>query len=161
MCWTVDMSTGELIAVIALVASIIGVVLLYLQIKQGSDAAKATLLLSINRDLNSYADAAILIEAGKGDDWFKPLDLHQKERILDYISYFEGIQLALERRLFTIREVNAFFAHRFLRVSGNPSLRKHLFADEHGYEEAFRPILALDATLRAYRERLISPPRGP
>jgi hypothetical protein len=147
------MNMTEVISGFALFGSFIGIGLLYFQIKQTADTTKVSLLFSINRDLNSYSDVATLIEIGKGDDWVEGLKDSQRERLLDYISYFEGIQLSMDRRLFKPRELDAFFSNRFFRLANNPSIRKHVFLNADRYDDAFRPIVALHASLSAYRMR--------
>ena len=147
------MTIGELIAAVALFGSLLGIVLLFLQIKQASGTATVSLLFSINRDLNSYADVANLVEANRDDEWVSALGKEKRERLLDYVSYFEGIQLSMERRLFSIEEVDAFFSNRFFRLTNNAGMRKQVFLNTQSYNDAFRPIFALHANLSAYRDR--------
>jgi hypothetical protein len=147
------MNSGELISLLTLAGSFLGIGILFVQIRQASIVAKTSLLFSINRDLNSYTDVASLIVAGVDDDWVNTLGSEQKERLLDYASYFEGIQLSMERRLFRVEEVDAFFSNRFFRMTNNTGMRKHVFSNFEAYDDAFRPIVALHQHLTAYRER--------
>lgn len=145
------MTTGEWISAFALAGSIAGIGLLYYQVKQSSDTAKVSLIISINRDLNSYADVAALIAANPINQWVDELELEKKERILDYVSYFEGIQLAMERGIFNIQEVDAYFANRFFRLANNPDIRRAIFLNSVEYQDAFRPIFSLHASLSSFR----------
>jgi hypothetical protein len=147
------MTAGEWISLLTLAGSVVGIGLLFLQVRQASDTAKVSLLFSINRDMNSYADVAALIEANPDGDWFNSLEVKQKERLLDYVSYFEGIQLSMARRLFSIEEVDAFFSNRFFRLANNPGIRRQVFLNAAEFADAFRPIFMLHENLSAYRVR--------
>lgn len=144
---------AEWISAFALLCSILGIGLLLIQIRRASDTAKISLLFAINRDLNAYADVAEMIESHHEGNWVRTLEIKKRERLLDYISYFEGIQLSLARHLFKIEEVNAFFANRFFRLANNISIREEVFLNKNLYSDAFQPIFILHASLSVYRDR--------
>jgi hypothetical protein len=145
---------GLIISGLALFGSFVAVVLLYIQLRQASGISKANLLFSVNRDLSSYQDIGALFQAEVGDDWVEHLNATTKERLLDYISYFEGIGLALSNGLLTVEEVDLFFSNRLFRVLDNPSVKKHILSNTLHYGDAFRPVYALLTILTKHRARV-------
>jgi hypothetical protein len=137
----------------ALLVSSIGVAVVWFQLRQASNSSKVSLLISINRDLNSYGDVAIQIQNGQADDWVSGLKAEEVERLLDYISYFEGIYLSYRRGLFSLREINDYFSGRFFRLAHNAGIQKSILSNAELYGGIFRPIFCLHAGLSAYRRR--------
>lgn len=153
------MSTSDNIAIASLCVAaatmcvtIVGLVLIWFQLRQATSSSKGSLLLSINRDLNQYIEVAVQIEEGIDEEWVSNLSTKDRERLLDYISYFEGIYLAHARGLFDLKEINDYFAGRFFRLTNNTGVQRYVFLNEEKYGDIFRPIFLLHQALTNYRK---------
>lgn len=146
------MTTSDKTAIASLLIGVVGLFVIWFQLRQSANSAKATLLMSVNRDLNAYLDVAVRIEQSAGEHWVTALAPQDKERLLDYISYFEGLYLSHRSGLFSMSDVNDYFAGRFFRVVNNVGVQKGVLLDSiHG--DIFRPVFCLHAELTKYRQR--------
>lgn len=133
---------------VAVVISAIGLIVVYLQLRQSANTATASLLISINRDLNGFSDVAIWLERGNPDE----LDAVLEERVLDYISYFEGLYISFQRKLFSIEEVNDYFGGRFLRLANHPEVQSRFLCNKTKYGDIFNPIFRMHAMIKDHRK---------
>jgi hypothetical protein len=145
--------TSEMLDAASLAIAIAGLGFIWFQLRQAANSSKASLLISINRDLNAYGDVAVKIEQGATKDWVEKLDGIDIERLLDYISYFEGLYLAHRRGLFSLREINDYFSGRFFRLANNTGVQTAMLLNRERYEDIFRPIFLLHKALLAYRSK--------
>ena len=139
------------IGLATLVVSIAAAGLIWFQLLQSTNSAKAALLISINRDLNSYSDVATRIEQEQWDAWVENLSAIERERLLDYISYFEGIYLAYRRGLFSLTEINDYFSGRFFRLTHNRGVQSAILLNDETYGDIFRPIFVMHSVLVNFR----------
>jgi hypothetical protein len=135
------------------IAAVIGLGFVLFQLRLSANSSKAMLLVSINKDLNGYTDVSVLIEEAASDRWVEQITTLQSERILDYISYLEGVYLSYRRGLFSAGEVNDHFAGRFFRIANDPGIQKTLLLNETKYGDRFRPIFQLHKALKSHRSR--------
>jgi hypothetical protein len=148
------MALNEAITTLGLVLSAVGLMLVFLQLRQSANSATSGLLITINRDLNSFSDIAIWLESGDPE---LGIDAIFQERILDYISYFEGLYISHNRGLFSLREVDEYFSGRFFRLANHPRIQKEFLCAEQKYQDIFKPIFKLHRSLSRYRKRRNSP----
>jgi len=146
-------SSATTIDVLTLLVSAIGLTIIWYQLRQSGSSAKATLILQINRDLNSYSDIGALLAAGSNLNLAEELNALQRERLLDYISYFEGIYISYQRGLFSLSEINDYFAGRFFRLCNNTGVQQSILLNSSDYSDIFRPIFKLHAALSSYRSQ--------
>lgn len=137
------------IPAIAVILSAVGLFVVFLQLRQSANTATASLLISINRDLNSFSDVAIWLEHNEPSE----LDAELEERVLDYISYFEGLFISFKRNLFSIEEVNDYFGGRFLRLTNHPEVQSRFLCNKDKYGDIFNPIFRMHAMIKDHRER--------
>jgi hypothetical protein len=147
------MSHEHILSLFTLAVSAIGICIIWYQLEQSANATKSTLLVQINRDLNSYSDIAILLDSAEPGELVGKLSALERERLLDYISYFEGLYLCYARGLFSLSEVNDYFAGRFFRIAHNAAIQTELLTNETRYGDIFRPIFQLHAALNLYRDK--------
>lgn len=153
MTMTTSETIAAIIASVTLLVTIAGLLFIWFQLRLSVNIAKGTLLLSINKDLHDYADIAVQIEEAADENWVANLSGHDRERLLDYLSYFEGVYLLHSSGLLTIGEINYYFSGRFFRLVNNTSVQIHILTNEARYADIFRPVFLLHKVLFDYREK--------
>ena len=123
--------------------------LVFFQLRQSSVAAKANIILSINRDLQQFSPLAAKLD----NEQLTDPTAEELEELLDYISYFEGLFVIFKKGIISRWELDVFFGGRFLRLFENSFVKTQILFNHQKFGPIFVPIYKLHWTLLNSRVR--------
>jgi hypothetical protein len=114
---------------------------IYIQLKSSKELNEAQFIVSLNTNFTSNQDIInifVLLEQSLKDGK-DPFTANDKAKMTIYLTYFESIQLLLDRNILSYKLVNDLFAYRFFLAVHNKYFQDmELLKDASYYRDIFR-----------------------
>jgi hypothetical protein len=117
-------------ASISAIVSVVGLPFLAIQIRSSNQIAKAQLINELERDISLHAGLyTCLVKGGSLCDK-KAINEDERNALLQYISFFERVDLVVNTKIIDIKTVNSLFGGRFFMLMENPNTIELINSDE-------------------------------
>ena len=108
-------------ASISAVIAVVGLPFVIIQIRSSNQIAKAQLINELERDISLHAGLyTSLIDGGSLSNQ-KVISEDERNALLQYISFFERVDLVVNTKVIDIKTVNCLFGGRFFMLMENPN----------------------------------------
>ena len=109
-------------ASISAIASIAGLIFLAVQVRLSNQIAKAQFINELEKDISLHTGLyTSLIEGGSLYDLKPAISENERNALLQYISFFERVDLIINTNIIDIKTVNCLFGGRFFALMDNPN----------------------------------------
>ena len=127
-----------------------GLALVFVQLRKNGNLSKIEMVMAINTRLAEYGDVVGHIRnLGSRSDWCG-LPGETKERILDYISIFETVEVMHQMGALSVRDLEFYFAGRFSDLIESNGLKEGVFFDQE-FSGQMRPVFSLHSSIQNHR----------
>jgi hypothetical protein len=129
------MEQWEVISAIAAstsaIVSVIGLPFVAIQIRSSNQIAKAQFINELERDISLHAGLyTSLIEGGSLYKLKPVISEDERNALLQYISFFERVDLVINTKVIDIKTVDCLFGGRFFMLMDNPNTERLIKSPE-------------------------------
>jgi hypothetical protein len=129
------MEQWEVISAIAAstsaIVSVIGLPFVAIQIRSSNQIAKAQFINELERDISLHAGLYTSLIEGGGLYKLKPvISEDERNALLQYISFFERVDLVINTKVIDIKTVDCLFGGRFFMLMDNPNTIRLINSNE-------------------------------
>jgi hypothetical protein len=118
-------------ASISAVVSVVGLPFLAIQIRSSNQISKAQFINELERDSQLHAGLyTSLIEGGSLYELKPAISEDERNTLLQYISFFERVDLVINTKVIDIKTVDCLFGGRFFMLMDNPNTIRLIKSDE-------------------------------
>lgn len=111
----------------AAILTILGLYFLVLQIRAGTNVARADFILRLESEFQEHYSEVFqnfLLEGKWTPEQSGPINISEKIQLEHYIGFFANIQIIREDNLINLDTIDKMFAYRFFIVSNSPHTRR-------------------------------------
>jgi hypothetical protein len=109
-------------ASISAIVSVVGLPFVIIQIRSSNQIAKAQFINELERDISLHAGLyTSLIEGGSLHKLKPVISEDERNALLQYISFFERVDLVINTKVIDIKTVDCLFGGRFFMLMDNPN----------------------------------------
>jgi hypothetical protein len=108
-------------ASISAIVSVVGLPFLAIQISSSNQIAKAQFINELERDISLHAGLYTSLIDGGSLSNPKVISEDERNALLQYISFFERVDLVINTKVIDIKTVDCLFGGRFFMLMENPN----------------------------------------
>jgi hypothetical protein len=117
-------------ASISAIVSVIGLPFVIIQIRSSNQIAKAQFINELERDISLHAGLYTSLIDGGSLSNPKVISEDERNALLQYISFFERVDLVINTKVIDIKTVDCLFGGRFFMLMDNPNTEKLIKSPE-------------------------------
>lgn len=140
---------NDWVQILSELIAILGVELLVVELHQARQLLQSEQLIKLNADFNGNDDYRVVYSALEKYDFENSPDLElDSMSIASYISFFEALQVLIERGAVSLEMINDLFGYRFFIMAHNPYIQKRFLLGE---SRNYKTIFILEKNWMKYR----------
>jgi hypothetical protein len=118
-------------ASISAIVSVVGLPFLVIQIRSSNQIAKAQFINELERDISLHAGLYTSLIEGGSLCYLKPaISEDERNALLQFISFFERVDLVTNTKIIDIKTVDCLFGGRFFMLMDNPNTERLINSPE-------------------------------